>query len=60
MKFSDLELSPALLRAVVWRGTLSSLAIEPVDGLQVVCHGRIELYPPRGTYQLTIDRLHAH
>jgi exodeoxyribonuclease VII large subunit len=25
----------------------------------VVCHGRIEVYAPRGTYQLTIDRLHA-
>lgn len=49
----------ALLRAVVWRGTVSQLAIEPSDGLQVVCHGRIEVYPPRGTYQLTIDRLHA-
>ena len=49
----------ALLRAVVWRGTLPQLAIEPADGLAVVCHGRIEVYAPRGTYQLTIDRLHA-
>ena len=49
----------ALLRAVVWRGMLAQLAIEPADGLEVVCHGRLELYPPRGTYQLTIDRLHA-
>ena len=49
----------ALLRAVIWRGTRQSLAIEPADGLEVVCHGRLEVYPPRGTYQLTIDRLHA-
>ncbi len=49
----------ALLRAVVWRGALPHLAIEPADGLEVVCHGRIEVYAPRGTYQLTIDRLHA-
>jgi exodeoxyribonuclease VII large subunit len=27
--------------------------------MAVVCHGRIEVYAPRGTYQLTIDRLHA-
>jgi exodeoxyribonuclease VII large subunit len=57
--YLSLKDESALLRAVVWRGTMPSLAIEPVDGLQVVCHGRIELYPPRGTYQLTIDRLHA-
>jgi exodeoxyribonuclease VII large subunit len=49
----------ALLKAVVWRGTVPTLAIEPADGLEVLCHGRLEVYPPRGTYQLTIDRLHA-
>jgi exodeoxyribonuclease VII large subunit len=57
--YLSLKDEAALLRAVVWRGSLPLLAIEPVDGLEVVCHGRIELYPPRGTYQLTIDRLHA-
>ena len=57
--YLSLKDETALLRAVVWRGTLPLLAIEPADGMEVVCHGRIELYPPRGTYQLTIDRLHA-
>ncbi len=49
----------ALLRAVVWRGVRPTLAIEPTAGLEVICHGRIEVYPPRGSYQLTIDRCHA-
>jgi len=49
----------ALLRAVVWRGVRPTLAIEPADGLQVICHGRIEVYAPRGSYQLTVDRCHA-
>ncbi len=49
----------ALLRGVIWRGTRPTLAIEPADGLQVICHGRLEVYPPRGSYQLTIDRCHA-
>ena len=57
--YLSLKDETALLRAVVWRGSLAQLAIEPTDGLEVVCHGRIEIYPPRGTYQLTIDRLHA-
>jgi len=57
--YLSLKDDAALLRAVIWRGTLPQLAIEPADGMEVVCHGRIELYPPRGTYQLTIDRLHA-
>jgi exodeoxyribonuclease VII large subunit len=57
--YLSLKDDAALLRAVIWRGTASQLAIDPADGLQVVCHGRIEVYPPRGTYQLTIDRLHS-
>jgi exodeoxyribonuclease VII large subunit len=57
--YLSLKDEAALLRAVIWRGTAAQLAIDPADGLQVVCHGRLEVYPPRGTYQLTIDRLHA-
>jgi exodeoxyribonuclease VII large subunit len=57
--YLSLKDETALLRGVVWRGALPLLAIEPADGLEVVCHGRLEVYAPRGTYQLTIDRLHA-
>ena len=57
--YLSLKDESALLRAVVWRGMVPQLAIEPADGLQVICHGRIEVYAPRGTYQLTVDRLHA-
>ena len=57
--YLSLKDDEAVLRAVIWRGTRQALAIEPADGLEVVCHGRLEVYPPRGTYQLTIDRLHA-
>jgi len=57
--YLSLKDETAVLRAVVWRGVLAQLAIEPADGLAVICHGRIEVYPPRGTYQLSIDRLHA-
>ena len=57
--YLSLKDDTSLLRAVIWRGARQLLAIEPSDGLEVVCHGRVEVYPPRGTYQLTIDRMHA-
>lgn len=57
--YLSLKDDEAVVRAVVWRGTVPTLALEPADGLAVVCHGRLEVYPPRGSYQLTIDRLHA-
>ncbi len=57
--YLSLKDDAALLRGVIWRAAAAQLAIDPADGLQVVCHGRLEVYAPRGTYQLTIDRLHA-
>jgi exodeoxyribonuclease VII large subunit len=57
--YFSLKDDEALLRAVIWRSAVAGLAIEPTDGMAVVCHGRIEVYAPRGTYQLTVDRLHA-
>jgi exodeoxyribonuclease VII large subunit len=30
---------------------------EPKDGMQVLCHGRVTLYAPRGSYQITVDQI---
>jgi len=47
----------AQLRAVLWRNTALRLRLELHDGLEVVCRGRLDLYPPRGSYQLVVDEL---
>ena len=47
----------AQIRAVLWRGTASRLKLRLHDGLEVICRGRLDLYPPRGSYQLVIDEL---
>ncbi|MGL4513087.1 MAG: exodeoxyribonuclease VII large subunit [Lacipirellulaceae bacterium] len=49
----------AQLRAVVWRGAAEKLGFPLRDGVEIVCHGRVELYGPRGTYQIVIDRAEA-
>jgi exodeoxyribonuclease VII large subunit len=49
----------AQLRGVLWRGSAARLRFEPEDGLQVVCQGRIDVYPPRGSYQLVVEQMHA-
>ena len=36
--YLSLKDDEAVLRAVIWRGTRQALAIEPADGLEVVCH----------------------
>jgi exodeoxyribonuclease VII large subunit len=48
----------AQIKAVIWRTTASRLRFEPHDGLEVICRGRIEVYPPRGQYQLVVEEIH--
>ncbi len=47
----------AQLRAVIWRGTAGRLRFALEDGIEVVCQGSIDVYPPRGSYQLVIRRI---
>ena len=47
----------AQVRGVIWRNTVSRLGFQPEDGQQVVCGGDIDVYPPRGSYQLVIRQL---
>ncbi len=49
----------AQLKAVIWRSTAQSLAVDLSDGLEVVAWGRIDLYLPRGTYQLIVEGVEA-
>jgi exodeoxyribonuclease VII large subunit len=48
----------AQLRAVIWRTTAGRLRFEPEDGMEVVCQGGLDLYAPRGSYQLVIRQMH--
>lgn len=47
----------AQLRAVIWRNSAQRLRFDLHDGLEVICHGGLDLYAPRGSYQLVIDQL---
>lgn len=47
----------AQIRAVLWKTAASHLRFNLEDGQQVVCRGEIEVYPPRGSYQLVIRQI---
>ncbi len=47
----------AQLPAVIWRSTASRLRFDLHDGLEVVCLGHLDVYPPRGRYQLIIRQI---
>jgi len=48
----------AQLPAVIWRSTASRLRFELRDGLEVICRGHLEVYAPRGRYQLIVEAIH--
>ena len=50
----------AQLKAVLFKGSARFLTQELQDGQQVVCHGRLSIYEPRGDYQLIIDSVDFH
>lgn len=47
----------AVLDGVCWRGSASKLTIQPQDGLEVICTGRLTTYPGRSKYQMVVDSM---
>ncbi len=45
------------IRGVVWRSTAQRLKFQVKDGLEVLCRGGIEVYPPRGDYSLVCRQM---
>ncbi|MBQ9783947.1 MAG: exodeoxyribonuclease VII large subunit [Clostridia bacterium] len=45
------------LKAVMFRTYAQRLAFRPEDGLKVIAHGRVSVYPQSGQYQLYVDDL---
>ena len=48
----------SVLSAAIWRNVASRLKFELEDGMAVVAQGHIDVYPPRGSYQLIVTDLH--
>ncbi len=47
----------ATLSCVMWRSVAQRLNWQPEQGVAVLAHGRVSVYPPQGRYQLYVDRL---
>lgn len=44
----------AQIRAVMWRSTAQRQKFQLQEGHEVVCRGDLDVYPPRGSYQLVV------
>lgn len=47
----------AQIRAVIWKSTAQRIRFDLHDGLAVVCRGGLDLYAPRGSYQLVVRQI---
>ncbi|MCK4837277.1 MAG: exodeoxyribonuclease VII large subunit, partial [Desulfobulbaceae bacterium] len=57
--YFTLKDNDAQLRSVLFKQQQRYLDINPADGLEVICRGRITLYEPRGEYQLLVDTIES-
>lgn len=55
--YFNLKDEDSQLGAVMWRSIASKIPFKVENGLQVVCCGRINVYAPRGQYQLQVDMM---
>lgn len=56
-RYFSLKDSNAALSCAMWRGSAQRLKFEPEDGMKVIALGSLDVYEPRGTYQLIVKRL---
>ncbi len=55
--YLTLKDSRAQLPAMMWRDAARGLPFQLTHGLQVIAHGRLDVYAPQGKYQFIIDQL---
>lgn len=55
--YFSLKDDSSVLNAVIFSRTFSSVKFKMEDGLKVICYGSVDVYAPRGQYQLIIEKV---
>ncbi len=55
--YTKIKDGDSTLSLTVWKSNLARIRFRLEDGLQIVAHGKIEVYAPHGTYALIADRI---
>lgn len=55
--YFSLKDKDAVLAAAMFARANRELKFKLEDGLKVICFGKIDVYPPRGNYQLIVERI---
>jgi len=55
--YFSLKDKEAVLSGVIFSRTAAQIRFKLEDGLKIICFGKIDVYPPRGNYQLIIEKV---
>lgn len=55
--YLDLKDEKAVLAGVIWKGTAGKLPIQPEQGLEVVCTGKLTTFAGQSRYQMVIEHM---
>ncbi len=55
--YFSLKDEQGVIRAAMFRGNAASLRFAPADGMKVIAHGSVSLYPQSGSYQIYVSSL---
>ena len=55
--YFDLKDKDSVISGIVWKGNASSLEIQPEEGLEVICTGKVTTYKGQSKYQIIIDNI---
>ena len=58
--YFSLKDDKSTISAVMWASAAAYLSFMPKDGDEVLVHGKIAVYPPRGSYQISIDHMELY
>jgi len=55
--YFNLKDSTSQIRCAIWKGSMRLVRVKPQEGMAVLARGRIDVYEPRGEYQLIVEAL---
>jgi exodeoxyribonuclease VII large subunit len=55
--YFTLQDAEAQIRSVMWRSAVGKVRFPLEDGLEVICRGHLDVYAPRGSYQLVVEAI---
>lgn len=58
--YFSLKDKDAVISSMMWQTYVRGLSFAPKDGDEVVVHGKLSVYPPRGSYSIVVDRMERY